>query len=639
MSSAGWDPKPPGLANLHVVFAPPADGPDPAVLARLERLRPAIAEATREVQSLTFLLLFVGLYIGVVAGTTDHRMLLVGAQIQMPFLGVGVSLVGAYFLAPLLFLLLHFWLLRTLLALATRVNAYALDLRGLPEPWANEARRLVPAFPYVEWRLGGGRQTLAALVCMFLYVVLPLGLLLLIQLKFLPYQHDWLTPWHMLCLVACVALLWLTWPTIDGPAQSRRLRVLGVGGSMAVLVASAMLYLDQRPPALAWLAPELIRRADEAGWPAYELSRLSVTDEILMKREPAAELLAAVRDRTKPQATRDAQTEVFLDRELAEPLSLAGRNLRRADLSRSRLLGVALEGADLRGAALVDADLISAHGNARTSLASANLQGARLGDAKLRGADLGKAQLQGANLYQTQLQGADLQEARLWGAYVYRAQLQGADLRLAQLQGALLESADLDGADLKGALLYVADLLDANLRGADLRGAQLWKTELDHRSDLSLSFLDGASTAAPGDEVVARLSAELERAIHPARANPDWRELLQHRDQPRDPKERPVAVAAFVGPAPDPGITALAGPGLALEEYRPKLVAFLVRLACSDQWIAKGIARGVTGPPPSWPSEIGPLLAQSLLASGCEPVTALDAGQIAAMRVLATNAP
>ena len=58
--------------------------------------------------------------------------------------------------------------------------------------------------------------------------------------------------------------------------------------------------------------------------------------------------------------------------------------------------------------------------------------------------------------------------ADLRGAY-----LQGADLRGADLRGAYLQGADLQGADLQGAYLQGADLQGADLQGADLRGAYL----------------------------------------------------------------------------------------------------------------------------------------------------------------------
>ena len=93
--------------------------------------------------------------------------------------------------------------------------------------------------------------------------------------------------------------------------------------------------------------------------------------------------------------------------------------------------------------------------------------------ANLRGADLCNANLRGANL-----RGADLCNANLRGAYLcdanlYGADLRGADLCDADLYGANLRDADLYGANLRDADLYGADLRDADLRGANLSGANL----------------------------------------------------------------------------------------------------------------------------------------------------------------------
>ena len=76
------------------------------------------------------------------------------------------------------------------------------------------------------------------------------------------------------------------------------------------------------------------------------------------------------------------------------------------------------------------------------------------------------------------LKGADLSEADLRGANLRGADLIGVELIGANLRGANLRGADLIGADLKwanliGADLSEADLKWANLRGADLRGAKI----------------------------------------------------------------------------------------------------------------------------------------------------------------------
>ena len=107
-------------------------------------------------------------------------------------------------------------------------------------------------------------------------------------------------------------------------------------------------------------------------------------------------------------------------------------------------------------------------------LNGANLRGAFLSDANLKGADLSDADLRGANL-----KGADLSDANL----------KGADLSDADLRGANLKGADLSDANLKGADLSDADLSNANLRGANLDYScyPLWCGSLHLKADKRLA--------------------------------------------------------------------------------------------------------------------------------------------------------
>jgi hypothetical protein len=91
----------------------------------------------------------------------------------------------------------------------------------------------------------------------------------------------------------------------------------------------------------------------------------------------------------------------------------------------------------------------------------ANLSGANLRDADLRGADLYSANLRDADLIGANLIGANLSRANLSRAYLI-----GANLSRANLSGAYLI-----GANLSGAYLIGANLSRANLSGADLWGA------------------------------------------------------------------------------------------------------------------------------------------------------------------------
>ena len=102
----------------------------------------------------------------------------------------------------------------------------------------------------------------------------------------------------------------------------------------------------------------------------------------------------------------------------------------------------------------------------------ADLKGAFLNYAKLKGVDLRGAELEGADLSSAKLEGAlfiraDLRDAKLEGALFIRA-----DLRDANFEGANLRDANFEGADLSSANFEGADLQDANLTDTNLAYAK-----------------------------------------------------------------------------------------------------------------------------------------------------------------------
>ena len=112
------------------------------------------------------------------------------------------------------------------------------------------------------------------------------------------------------------------------------------------------------------------------------------------------------------------------------------------------------------------------------------MTGADLGDAKLNEANLYAArlgrvtaigtQLSFANLTNTDWQGADLS-----GAYLDRANLSNANLSATRLAGAVLRSAQMENVNLQNADLSLADLRGANVAGADFKGAILAPSKQD----------------------------------------------------------------------------------------------------------------------------------------------------------------
>ena len=148
------------------------------------------------------------------------------------------------------------------------------------------------------------------------------------------------------------------------------------------------------------------------------------------------------------------------------PLSLRGRDLRRAvlvrtDMRKADFTGAILNDADLSGGRFDEALFYCA---TKDSPKCTSLLNAKLDNASLKGAKLHNAHLEGASLKGAKLQLADLTDARL----------QAANLDAAQLHLAKLNRSDLQGASLKRAQLHGADVSEAHLEGATLASAVVW---------------------------------------------------------------------------------------------------------------------------------------------------------------------
>jgi hypothetical protein len=102
------------------------------------------------------------------------------------------------------------------------------------------------------------------------------------------------------------------------------------------------------------------------------------------------------------------------------------------------------------------------HSDIKPNLGEANLRGADLGRAYLADTDLRGAKLGRANLRRVKLGKADLVEANLRGANLVEANLRGADL---------------GEANLGEANFQLANLIDSYLDRADLTDAKLWETQ------------------------------------------------------------------------------------------------------------------------------------------------------------------
>jgi hypothetical protein len=185
----------------------------------LEALRVAVVDAAGVGYGLWFSYIFVLLYFAIAAGAVTHRDLLLENPVKLPFLNVELSLKAFFILGPLVFLVVHAYVLLHFLLLAGKVGAFHDELRKqIPEDKKSaQLRRQLPSNIFVQF-LAGPREVregfvgfMLASVTSISLVVGPIALLILFQLQFLAYHSAWITGWQRIAVAFDLVLLWLLW--------------------------------------------------------------------------------------------------------------------------------------------------------------------------------------------------------------------------------------------------------------------------------------------------------------------------------------------------------------------------------------------------------------------------------------------
>jgi uncharacterized protein YjbI with pentapeptide repeats len=459
---------------------------DPFDVEALER---SLNESAVRVSAIWVSFLVFGLYLIIAVGSVTQPQLFRNDPINLPVLNVDLPVWGFFFVAPVLFVIFHCYLLVQVLLLRRTAAAYNEVVENGLLSTTDRARirqRLTNTlFTQIFAGSPNEREGLLGDLLRFMArVTLAIGpvlVLLMFQGWFLRYQDGWVTLTHrILIFVDLAAVFWL-WNAILKPQGD-----IGWPGIrplvwfIAVVLFSWLILHFPREPLTNWA-----RFYDETGcgkWPVPNRFHLPEVDVVDDAKLATIENLAQARGLTSYQGERT--------------YDLSNRNLRCGDFRRADLRRVNLRDTDLRGANLADAELQGAVLGGvklqRANLEGVQMQGAWLvwqeltyipgkgptieqRETSLAGATLLWAQLQGAQLARVDLTGADLGGAELQGANLSRARLDVADLRWAQLQGANLQRASLQAADLR-----YAQLQGANLDKAHMEGARLDKAALTH---------------------------------------------------------------------------------------------------------------------------------------------------------------
>src|SRR5262245_22206058 len=196
-------------------------GSEPRDLGALEK---AVNAAAGRASNLWISFVFFATLIAITTGTVRHKHLFLELPLKLPVLNVELPLMGYFFAVPLFFIIFHFYMLLQLDGLAAKVEDYNAVLRE-QHPDAADRRLLrqrLDSFIFAQVLVGardrreGRIGALNRAVAWITMVGLPVGVLLLLQLMFLPYHHEGMTWWHRICVVVDLGLVWFFWGRLAG---------------------------------------------------------------------------------------------------------------------------------------------------------------------------------------------------------------------------------------------------------------------------------------------------------------------------------------------------------------------------------------------------------------------------------------
>ena len=519
--------------SILVVYLPPADDGargksalDPRDPAALEK---SVNDASVRTAALWVSFLTLIIYLVISVGTVTHMMLLLEQPIKLPLFNVELSLIGFFFVAPLLILAHHAYLLLQLSTLSAKAKMFGDTLRdaGLSEEGRAAIVSRIDQSPVARLSdRGGSHLTRAVTTTMqFATLLIPVAALLMIQIAFLPYHHEWLTWMHRAVIATDILLLWSLWPadlTVDRPVRKHSVLLRSIGKLSAVLAFAFSVFVATFP---GDVADRIVTVTDEKGMArpvAHSFTRwlfqgtiddvtgrrsspfsntLVLPDADLVDDERLAKMDALDESRADghwPDDARRALARESINR-------FRGRNLRnavfdRADLRRSDFTGADLVGASFRAARLQR----SLFGCAVSSGQSPKYLGldddtgyrlrpicTRANRATFQNAFLDEIAVDGAQFWQ-----ADFSGARMRGALLRYGQFFDGLFEDADLQGTTICGSSFRGSQLRRAILNGSVIVGGNFRNAVFRKTQwhltsLWQTKME-LADFSDSSFSGA---------------------------------------------------------------------------------------------------------------------------------------------------
>ena len=172
-----------------------------SAMTDLAQVASAVNDASSRTTALWLSFLTFLAYLTMAVGSVTHVMLFRESPIKLPVLNVDLPLVAFFWIAPIFFVLFHFYLFLQILILVRKASAYDALLRATIKDKISqeEHRNRLDTFIILQLLFGGQKERagvtalLLRLIAFITLVAAPIALLLQFQLVFLPYHHATVT--------------------------------------------------------------------------------------------------------------------------------------------------------------------------------------------------------------------------------------------------------------------------------------------------------------------------------------------------------------------------------------------------------------------------------------------------------------
>jgi uncharacterized protein YjbI with pentapeptide repeats len=190
----------------------PAPQPGQASLADLRR---AVDESAKQVRTSFIWFMTISMYFAVVAATTTHEQLFLGQSIKIPIIDVTLPIDAVYLVSPLVYGIIYVSLLIQTDGLERTLRLFADRLKDVSEAQRRSEATMTCDLAFVHLYLRTSDSIFVMLLTWIVFVVsffgIPLAIMLLFQMHFLPYKHPWLTYFHMGLVVLTTTIAIYFW--------------------------------------------------------------------------------------------------------------------------------------------------------------------------------------------------------------------------------------------------------------------------------------------------------------------------------------------------------------------------------------------------------------------------------------------